>query len=126
MNFLPIQFIKAIEETCHSSKGGYVDAYLSMDDCQRQLERKAYGMGRVLAQSSLECTVCHSSPSNNECLTKSYSNSKAQLKCHYCYKIFLHTKLVSPFNVFLQDFAHTPKIEFLVLYHKDLIRFIYF
>ena len=148
----PIQFIKAIEKSCQSSRGGYEDAYPSMDKCPCHIEKKAYGVGSVLAQSSLEYTVCHSSPPNNECLTKSYSNSKAQLvwqkPTHFCKAFTLQLKknfflnparpssnvtiavksfrtLVSPFSVFPQDFAHTPKIEFIVLYHNYLFKKFY-
>ena len=58
-------------------KGRYEDACLSMHKCQSHIEKKAYAVVSVLAQSSLEYTVCHNSPPSNECLTKSYSNSKA-------------------------------------------------
>ena len=92
----PIQFIKAIEKSFQSSRGGYEDAYLSMDKCQCHIEKKAYGVGSVLAQLSLEYTVCHNSSPNNECLTKSYSNSKAQLvwqkPTHFCKAFILQLK----------------------------------
>lgn len=98
-----VQFIRAVAKSCPSSADRSEDLYLSMDtwisyNAERKKKKNKTSIGLDARWHIHLCArlcvwkMSISFLSLYKYLTKSYSNSKAQKKCHDCYKILLCAK----------------------------------